>query len=46
MSRFQIGPAALLVPEHAGCEVEVSTTDKLTDAQIVAKVKEHFGIER
>ena len=31
---------------HAGCEVEVSTTDKLTDAQIVAKVKEHFGIER
>ena len=26
--------------------VEVETTDKLTDPQIVAKVKEHFGIAR
>ena len=23
---------------------EIETTDKLTDAQIVAKVKEHYGI--
>ena len=29
--------------EHA---VEIETTDKLTDPQIVAKVKEHFGIDR
>ena len=26
--------------------VDVETTDKLTDPQIVAKVKEHFGIAR
>ena len=26
--------------------VEIETTDKLTDPQIVAKVKEHFGIDR
>ena len=26
--------------------VGIETTDKLTDPQIVAKVKEHFGIER
>ena len=26
--------------------VEIQTTDKLTDAQIVAKVKEHYAIER
>ena len=26
--------------------VAVETTDKLTDPQIVAKVKEHFGIDR
>ena len=26
--------------------VEIETTDKLTDPQIVAKVKEHFGINR
>ena len=28
------------------CIVAVETTDKLTDAQIVAKVKEHYGIAR
>jgi hypothetical protein len=28
------------------CVVNIETTDKLTDAQIVAKVKEHYGIER
>ena len=28
------------------CIVAVETTDKLTDAQIVAKVKEHYGITR
>lgn len=26
--------------------VDIETTDKLTDPQIVAKVKEHFGIDR
>ena len=26
--------------------VEIESTDKLTDPQIVAKVKEHFGIDR
>jgi hypothetical protein len=26
--------------------VDIETTDKLTDLQIVAKVKEHFGIDR
>jgi hypothetical protein len=26
--------------------VEIETTDKLTEPQIVAKVKEHFGIDR
>ena len=31
---------------HAGRTVEVATTDKLTDPQIVARVKEHFGIDR
>ena len=28
------------------CIVEIETTDKLTDPQIVAKVKEHYGIDR
>jgi hypothetical protein len=28
------------------CIVEVETTDKLTDPQIVAKVQEHYGIDR
>jgi hypothetical protein len=28
----------------SGCVVGIETTDKLTDAQIVAKVKEHYGI--
>lgn len=30
----------------AGRIVEIETTDKLTDPQIVAKVKEHYGIDR
>jgi len=28
------------------CFVEMETTDKLTDPQIVSKVKEHYGIDR
>ena len=28
------------------CIVGVETTDKLTDSQIVAKVKEHYGVDR
>ena len=28
------------------CIVEIETTDKLTDPQIVAKVKEHYKIDR
>lgn len=28
------------------CIVGIETTDKLTDPQIVAKVKEHYGIDR
>jgi hypothetical protein len=28
------------------CIVAIETTDKLTDPQIVAKVKEHYGIDR
>ena len=31
---------------NAGCAVDVETTDKLTEPQIVARVKEHFRIER
>jgi len=31
---------------HAGCAVDVETTDKLSDRQIAARVTEHFGIER
>ena len=27
-----------------GCTVDIETVDKLTEPQIVAKVKEHFGI--
>ena len=30
----------------AACAVDIATTDKLTDPQIVAKVKEHFGLHR
>lgn len=30
----------------SGRIVEIETTDKLTDPQIVAKVKEHYGIDR
>jgi len=30
----------------SGCTVDIETADKLTDPQIVAKVKEHFGIVR
>ena len=29
-----------------GCIIGIETTDKLTDPQIVAKVKEHYGIAR
>jgi len=32
------------VPSERSIDVEAA--DKLTDPQIVAKVKEHFGIER
>ena len=28
------------------CTVDIKTTDKLTDPQIVAKVREHFGLDR
>jgi hypothetical protein len=28
------------------CTVDIETSDKLTDPQIVAKVKKHFGIDR
>ncbi len=31
---------------HSERTVDIETTDKLTDPQIVAKVKEHFGIDR
>ena len=30
----------------SACMVEIETTDKLTDPQIVAKVKEHYEIDR
>ncbi len=30
----------------SGCTVDLETADKLTDPQIVAKVKDHFGIVR
>ena len=30
----------------SGCNVDLETADKLSDPQIVAKVKEHFGIVR
>lgn len=33
-------------PELASCPVAVETTDKLTDPQVIAKVKEHYGIAR
>ena len=31
---------------HSERTIDIETTDKLTDPQIVAKVKEHFGINR
>jgi hypothetical protein len=31
---------------HSERTVDIETTDKLTDPQIVAKVKDHFGIDR
>lgn len=31
-------------PSLSQCIVDIHTTDKLTDPQIVAKVKEHFGV--
>jgi hypothetical protein len=47
------GEAKLQLKEHLShfkalskCIVGVETTDKLTDQQIVAKVKEHYGIDR
>jgi len=30
----------------SGCTVDIETADKLTEPQIVAKVKEHFRIDR
>jgi hypothetical protein len=40
--RERLGRSQAL-PEGA---VEIETTDKLTDAQIVAKVKAHYAIDR
>lgn len=40
--RERVGRAQAL-PEGA---IEIETTDKLTDGQIVAKVKEHYKIDR
>ena len=34
------------LPAQPACVVEIETTDKLTDPQVVAKVKEHYGIAR
>ena len=31
---------------HAGRRIDIETTDKLTDPQIVAKVREYFDIDR
>jgi hypothetical protein len=31
---------------HSECTLDIETTDKLTDPQIVAKVKDHFEIDR
>ena len=50
---FGPGEAKLQLKEHLGrskaraeCVIEIGTSDKLTDPQIVAKVKAHFGIDR
>lgn len=50
---FGPGEAKLELKERLGRKkalsertVDIDTTDKLTDPQIVAKVKEHFGLER
>ena len=50
---FGPGEAKLQLKDRLGrssalseCIVAVETTDKLTDPQIVAKVKEHYGIAR
>lgn len=50
---FGPGEAKLQLKERlklskAGSEriIEIATTDKLTDPQIIAKVKEHYGIDR
>ena len=50
---FGPGEAKLELTERLGRSkasaertIDVETTDKLTDAQIVAKVKDHFGIDR
>ena len=50
---FGPGEAKLQLQERLGHSkvlsehlVDVDTTDKLTDPQIVAKVKEHYGVDR
>jgi hypothetical protein len=50
---FGPGEAKLQLKERLGrskllskSSIAVESTDKMTDPQIVAKVKEHFGIER
>jgi hypothetical protein len=50
---FGPGEAKLELKERLGrskalseCTVDIETTDKLTDPEIVAKVKDHFGINR
>jgi hypothetical protein len=50
---FGPGEAKLQLKDRLGhshaasqCDVAVESTDKLTDPQIVAKVKEHYGIAR
>jgi hypothetical protein len=43
-AKLQLKERLSHVKALASCAVVVETTDKLTDPQIVAKVKEHFGI--
>ena len=35
-----------LIKALAGCTIDVETADRLTDPQIVAMVKLHFGLDR
>jgi hypothetical protein len=45
-AKLELKERLLRSKAHSERTVDIDTTDKLTDPQIVAKVKEHFGMAR